>query len=353
MKFDNYDRISRSLEILRDGLSKYIETQLKANYKDEWWQKGIIKPLDEASKDKQLKNDVTPENCWNYLDLSQLFWIITYWETWNSIFSKNNDKYKKQTVFNLREIRNQHAHPNKKFDAFSNEMTTKNLDSMIEFLKGIGRDHEAEKIRVLKNKKFSNVPYPRNNAFVGREDQLLEIQNKFRQIISSKKNIILLTGLGGIGKTQLALEYAYRYQDLYTDGIFWVNSASGFQEEFIKIAGNFISNYLFEKELREDEVVKLFFEYLDDNSNALIIIDNLDDFNILDIPIFGLIPTNLSGNVLITSRKGSMKSGDNSMEVKGIAPDEALALLFSGTTRKKFFENQSSDSVDLEYAISV
>ena len=35
----------------------------------------------------------------------------------------------------------------------------------------------------------------------------------------------MLSGMGGIGKTQLAVEYAYRYKEKYPGGIYWVNAA--------------------------------------------------------------------------------------------------------------------------------
>jgi hypothetical protein len=41
-----------------------------------------------------------------------------------------------------------------------------------------------------------------------------------------------LTGQGGIGKTQLAVEYCFRYRHCYPDGVFWVNAAEDWRQDF-------------------------------------------------------------------------------------------------------------------------
>lgn len=66
------------------------------------------------------------------------------------------------------------------------------------------------------------VPYPRNSLFTGREAELHAIETTLRQgqpaAIGQTQAI---SGLGGIGKTQIALEYAYRHRHDYRY-IFWV-----------------------------------------------------------------------------------------------------------------------------------
>src|SRR6266566_202246 len=58
-----------------------------------------------------------------------------------------------------------------------------------------------------------NVPYRRNPLFTGRDDILNQLHNK---LAATKTAAITqpeaISGLGGIGKTQIAIEYAYRYQ---------------------------------------------------------------------------------------------------------------------------------------------
>jgi hypothetical protein len=57
--------------------------------------------------------------------------------------------------------------------------------------------------------------------FVGRDEELDKIHDELWQDDSRK--IVVVHGLGGIGKTQLALAYAQRHRDKYS-AIFWINS---------------------------------------------------------------------------------------------------------------------------------
>lgn len=72
------------------------------------------------------------------------------------------------------------------------------------------------------------IPFLRKSAteFVGRDDELVELHEKLQQSqMVGVRPAAALTGLGGIGKTQLAVEYAYRYGASYPGGIFWINAA--------------------------------------------------------------------------------------------------------------------------------
>lgn len=69
-----------------------------------------------------------------------------------------------------------------------------------------------------------NIPFPRNAKFTGRKHLLHRLQ----QALTEKRTIALvqaISGLGGIGKTQTALEYVYRFQQSY-QAILWLNASS-------------------------------------------------------------------------------------------------------------------------------
>ena len=59
--------------------------------------------------------------------------------------------------------------------------------------------------------------------FVGRSDELAAIHKELQH--DGSRNTVVVHGLGGIGKTQLALAYAKRHKDEYS-AVFWVNSKS-------------------------------------------------------------------------------------------------------------------------------
>jgi Cdc6-like AAA superfamily ATPase len=60
------------------------------------------------------------------------------------------------------------------------------------------------------------VPYQRNANFTGRADLLTKLSTKLCDIIPKSWNHrVALYGLGGVGKTQLALEYVYAHKGQY------------------------------------------------------------------------------------------------------------------------------------------
>lgn len=72
-----------------------------------------------------------------------------------------------------------------------------------------------------------------NDMFVGRDDQLREIAKAFtakpREEVQPVEHpppaTVVIQGLGGVGKTSLAVEFAYRYGRYFTGGVFWLNCA--------------------------------------------------------------------------------------------------------------------------------
>ena len=65
-----------------------------------------------------------------------------------------------------------------------------------------------------------NVP-ARNPAFTGRDRLLIEVRE--RLLADDRAVVQALQGMGGVGKTQLAAEYAYRFAGFY-DLAWWMNA---------------------------------------------------------------------------------------------------------------------------------
>jgi tetratricopeptide (TPR) repeat protein len=141
-----------------------------------------------------------------------------------------------------------------------------------------------------------NVP-TRNAAFTGRNEVLGKLRD---QLVSSSRAVVLplaLYGLGGVGKTQVALEYAHRYMADY-DVVWWVSAE---QRELINPAlaelaaklGLRVGDSVAEAAHAAREALRRGAPH----GNWLLVFDNADDPEELRTHFPGG-----SGHVLITSR---------------------------------------------------
>ena len=140
-----------------------------------------------------------------------------------------------------------------------------------------------------------NVPHPRNPNFTGREDLLTSLHDALNQEGASVLTQTL-HGLGGVGKTQTALEYAYRYAFEY-DLVWWLGS-----EEPTKLAADYASLAaklnLPEKDLPDQPaVIAAVKDWLRLHPNWLLVFDNAREPD----QIKPYLPGG-NGHVLVTSR---------------------------------------------------
>ena len=69
----------------------------------------------------------------------------------------------------------------------------------------------------------SRMPHASNPLFVGRENELKKLARKLTPGSGATVGVqAAVTGMGGVGKTQLAIEYVHRYGQFY-HGVFWLD----------------------------------------------------------------------------------------------------------------------------------
>uniref|UniRef100_UPI0031406BDC tetratricopeptide repeat protein n=1 Tax=uncultured Nitrospira sp. TaxID=157176 RepID=UPI0031406BDC len=161
-----------------------------------------------------------------------------------------------------------------------------------------------------------NIPLERNPFFTGREDILGEIRET---LLSSGK--AAFSGLGGIGKTQTAAEYAYQHKEDYSH-ILWVKSESkeSLTSDFAQLASVLD---LREKQAQDQqEIVKAVQRWLQQHDRWLLILDNADDLSLTQTFIQGL----QTGNILLTTR--AQATGTISrIEVRELPEQEGVFFL--------------------------
>ncbi|KAF8241212.1 hypothetical protein K440DRAFT_483683, partial [Wilcoxina mikolae CBS 423.85] len=140
------------------------------------------------------------------------------------------------------------------------------------------------------------------------------------------RNVVVLHGLGGIGKSSIALEYSFRYSESYTT-VFWVDVTSG--TSLSRSARGFLdpNGRLTSDEAAEHRVTGAVKEWLATRHNEawLLVLNNYDHVDAIDI--HRILPTCDHGNVIITSRKSNLQALGKTVPVDEINEQSGVMLL--------------------------
>lgn len=190
--------------------------------------------------------------------------------------------------------------------------------------------------------------FPEAAQFVAREQEL----SKLHELLygHSSRSAVVLHGLGGIGKTQLAMQYLRRHKEKYT-AIFWLNAndEDSLRLGFRGIAQQVLRYHpstraLIDVDLEGDlaRVVEAVKSWLDLPQNArwLMVYDNYDnpitsdnsDRSTVDVRRY--LPGSDHGSIIITTRSASVTQGQRLQVQKLTAPEFGLKILSNMSRRE-------------------
>ncbi len=201
------------------------------------------------------------------------------------------------------------------------------------------------------------IPFPRNSLFQPRSGEFEQLEYLLLEAEKKQQSTYIgLVGMGGIGKTQLAVELSYRYRDRhrFPAGIFWMtatgNNLFDWQSQFTELA--FKTGYLppgDDPSSSENERRRAthFCRYLADHSDILLILDNVEDPSLVLSVLPVLAGGNVACSILYTSRNKFIPEGVIAHSVEQLSEEGALHLLLNGH-RSSLLSQVVADSSDEE-----
>ncbi|KAL7268584.1 hypothetical protein RUND412_008787 [Rhizina undulata] len=223
------------------------------------------------------------------------------------------------------------------------------------------------------------LPFQRNHDFCGRDDilerlhHILEPQDLAEPPAHAsersgdvrtkyERKTVILYGLGGSGKSQIALEYAHRFSHCYTS-VFWIDAddSSRTVDSACKIVERLVRHYTIKGRTPPDyheiatflgiqgsidlsgklneNVIKTAMEAVDnwlsatENRRWLLLIDNNDKTTVSELA--KLLPTCEWGSVIVTTRSPNLRKAGECIEVEGIGAEAGLELLLKSSGKPK------------------
>ncbi|MGB9177926.1 MAG: tetratricopeptide repeat protein [Pyrinomonadaceae bacterium] len=218
------------------------------------------------------------------------------------------------------------------------DKTLANTEEILKLLRQSG-------LHIKRGPSLCNLPHQPNQFFTGRESYLAELEKELNANARAA-----LCGMPGVGKTQTAVEYAYRRHAAQAyDYVFYVHAASigELLRDFAIIAGHLSLPVKDEQDFnRMAAGVKAWFE--NEESRWLLIFDNADDLTALfsdgnaTEKRHNYIPASRRGHVLLTRRLSDAGSFGHTIGIMEMNEDEGALLLL----RRAGYLDPKSDALD-------
>lgn len=206
-----------------------------------------------------------------------------------------------------------------------------------------------------------DLPFRRNNFFVGRQDALKQLDSVISQI--HDKHLAVIYGIGGIGKTELVAQYIYSRHGHEDAAVLWLDASNldSLRDSSLLIAEQLVDHYVklvasgheqvpyarvaesldlkgmlddtgrVEKAICElDSIVRAVMNWLglESNKNWLLVYDNYDDPEAF--AIVKCMPLSHAGNIIITSRCRDCARLGKGLEMGNLTIEDGVELLLSG-----------------------
>jgi tetratricopeptide (TPR) repeat protein len=215
-------------------------------------------------------------------------------------------------------------------DVSTTALFEQNYPRICRELGGILRDDAAvsdrtKLPRVYPLPPLHHMPYRSlGDKFVGRVAAIWDLHDSlFRESTITLQGTGVLAGTGGLGKTQLAIEYAHRFGSEYPGGVYWVNADRGLGTLVTQVSA--AANIEIDTKAEEPlQVEQLWRELNQRGTPSLLVLDNFSE----NAPLNQYLPTTGRVHSIVTTRRRDL--GHATVRLKMLSTDEGVRLLNSG-----------------------
>ena len=190
------------------------------------------------------------------------------------------------------------------------------------------------------------VPFRAKGKYmVGRDKALEKVR---QQLLAGKPTSIgqtaLFQGIGGLGKTQLAVEYAYQYRDEYPNGVYWITADENIDAQLTQIA---VDAHWVAPASEHATKLDIARHRLKTYSDCLIVFDNLESVD----AIRDYLPEpSANPHILVTSRREQPEFTDVKLEL--LDDDESYLMLVQEAERVPANEEEKFSAREIATVLS-